>query len=164
MSILLFYHRTFVSPTFRRVNFAVGVFILVYFTSFTLVSIFQCRPIRFAWQKTIEGTCINYYPFYKATAGVNLATDILLLLMPLYVTWRLRVTFEQKVALTGIFLLGSLSVCPELRLLVLWYLLIPRSVCVVGGLRIPYILLIKEGWDNPTCIIPSGSPCTRCLN
>ncbi len=106
--ILMFYHRTFVSTGFRRAVWAVGAFIFVYFLAFTIVAIFQCRPIRLAWDKTLDGTCIDYVPYFKASSIVNLVTDIFLLVMPLFVVWRMNVTRRQKIAVTGIFALGSL--------------------------------------------------------
>ncbi|KAI9750249.1 MAG: hypothetical protein M1815_001901 [Lichina confinis] len=128
--ILMFYHRTFVSHGFRRTVWGMAAFILLYFVPFTTAAIFQCRPLRLAWNKTLDGVCIDYVAYFKAASIVNLVTDVLLLVMPLPVVWRLNITPRQKIAVTGIFTLGGF-------------------VCVVAGLRIPYVLKISFG-GNPT--------------
>ena len=108
--ILMFYHRTFVSHGFRRTVWGMAAFILLYFVPFTTAAIFQCRPLRLAWNKTLDGVCIDYVAYFKAASIVNLVTDVLLLVMPLPVVWRLNITPRQKIAVTGIFTLGGLSV------------------------------------------------------
>lgn len=48
--------------------------------------------------------------FLVSTAVLNLVTDISILVLPISVVWRLQIRKEQKVAISGIFLLGSLWV------------------------------------------------------
>jgi len=50
--------------------------------------------------------------FLLSTAILNLVTDISILLLPISVIWRLQIRKEQKVAISGIFILGSLYVHP----------------------------------------------------
>lgn len=38
----------------------------------------------------------------------NIVTDLIMLLLPMPVIWRLKLPTKQKIALTGVFLLGSL--------------------------------------------------------
>jgi hypothetical protein len=53
-----------------------------YYTSGTLVSTFQCRPIQKAWLKDVAGECIDNDKFRVANAYINVITSILLVIMP----------------------------------------------------------------------------------
>ena len=69
--------------------------------------IFQCHPVQRAWNLTVPGTCLNLRAVFIGNAVPNIVTDAIILCMPLYHVWKLHVRAAQKVALTGIFLLGA---------------------------------------------------------
>lgn len=52
--------------------------------------------------------CIDLDLFGKVTGVLNLATDVLILCLPVPIVWGLNTTKPQKVILTGMFLLGVL--------------------------------------------------------
>jgi len=61
------------------------------------------------WSNTPEsGHCINVEWFYRAMAIPNTLTDGLILALPMPLIWRLQLPKRQKIALCGVFLLGSL--------------------------------------------------------
>jgi hypothetical protein len=110
-SILLFYDRVFKTAIFHVAVWAMIIFIALWWVSAMLVLIFPCTPIRFFWDKSIfTGRCINYEAFGTAEAAITIATDVIILTMPMPLVWRLRVERRQKVILSGIFLLGGLYV------------------------------------------------------
>ena len=82
--------------------------ILVVSTSFVTVigTIFQCRPVSFAWDKTLDGKCFDVLAFERFTAIPNVVTGLLMLVLPLPIIWRLNVAPVTKVALTATFLHG----------------------------------------------------------
>lgn len=73
-----------------------------------LVCAFQCKPIEFAWNKTIQGTCINSELFFVIGSAPNVFTDFIVLILPLPAVWALKTSRFQKVSLLGIFMLGGL--------------------------------------------------------
>lgn len=56
--------------------------IAAYYTSGSLVSTFQCNPIRKAWLKDVAGECIDNNKFRVANAYINLITSVLLVVLP----------------------------------------------------------------------------------
>ncbi|PYH35441.1 uncharacterized protein BO87DRAFT_405953 [Aspergillus neoniger CBS 115656] len=82
ISILVFYLRIFTTRSFKIMAYIVGTIVLGHGLGILFAAIFQCWPIAYVWDKTIEGgSCFNQLAF-----------------LPL-----------RKLALTGVFLLGSLG-------------------------------------------------------
>ncbi|PNP83725.1 hypothetical protein FNYG_02942 [Fusarium nygamai] len=66
----------------RYANFDLMGVIVAYYTGGTLVSTFQCNPIRKAWQGDLDGTCIDNTKFRVANAYINSFKSVLLVLIP----------------------------------------------------------------------------------
>ncbi|KAI9673626.1 MAG: hypothetical protein M1817_002263 [Caeruleum heppii] len=110
ISILLLYHRIFAIPSFRKWMYPCILFLVLFQVSTTLVDIFNCTPIKASWDKTLPNArCVDPPTLYMATAGINVATDIIILLIPLPLIWHLRIHNRQKAALTLIFGVASLA-------------------------------------------------------
>ena len=71
-------------------------------------SIFQCTPVVRAWNKTIPGSCIDITDNWYANAGFSIATDIIILALPMYPVYNPRILLGRKIALMCVFALGSL--------------------------------------------------------
>lgn len=113
ISILLFYIRIFSFRNFRILAYIVGGIVISHGIGVFFAAIFQCSPITYTWDKTIiGGSCFDQEAFYRYVSPPNIVTDVLILVMPLPYVWKLQTQVEQKVALTGVFLLGSLWVSP----------------------------------------------------
>ncbi|KAF7590962.1 hypothetical protein BBP40_002214 [Aspergillus hancockii] len=110
ISILLFYVRIFDTPKFRIMAYAVGFIVVGHGIGVFFAAIFQCSPVQYAWDKTIKGgTCFDQQAFYRYVSPPNILTDVLILIMPLPFVWKLHTRLTQKLALTGVFLLGGLG-------------------------------------------------------
>ncbi|KAE8150971.1 hypothetical protein BDV25DRAFT_139312 [Aspergillus avenaceus] len=109
ISILLFYVRIFDTPRFRMLAYTVGFIVIGHGIGVFFAAIFQCSPVRYAWDKTIQGSCFNQQAFYRYVSPPNILTDVLILVMPLPFVWNLHTQLTQKLALTGVFLLGGLG-------------------------------------------------------
>ncbi len=72
--------------------------------------IFACTPIRYFWDRNVEGgKCpIDILKAFNAQVVPNIVTDLVLLGMPMPLVWKLGLPRGQKVALCGIFALGGL--------------------------------------------------------
>jgi hypothetical protein len=85
------------------------VIIIGYSFSTIFALIFPCKPIAKAWDVTItEGSCINRGAVYIMQAVTNIVTDIVLLLLPIPIVWKLQMPVVQKIGLVLIFVVGSL--------------------------------------------------------
>lgn len=109
-SVLLLYRRIFPNPRLRIIIWCLGAFILCYSLVLSFCIIFQCKPIRGAWDPMIDAKCFNLKIVILLTSSLNVFTDVLTLCLPLPLLWRLKLPKEKKVQLTGIFLLGGLYV------------------------------------------------------
>ncbi|OGM43365.1 hypothetical protein ABOM_008721 [Aspergillus bombycis] len=110
ISILLFYIRIFSTPKFRTIAYTVGFIVLGHGIGVFFAAIFQCAPVQYAWDKTIPGgSCFDQQAFYRYVSPPNILTDVLILVMPLPFVWKLQTRMTQKLALTGVFILGGMG-------------------------------------------------------
>ena len=109
LAILLLYLRVFTAQmrTFTIVLILVGIIVIGTGIANTLIVIFQCSPVPYAWDKTIEGgKCINIPAFARFMAIPNVLDGFVMLVMPIPLVWQLELGIQQKVALTATFLHG----------------------------------------------------------
>lgn len=109
-SILFFYHRIFIVRKFHIWCIVVGVVTLAWMLASSLSSILACQPLAYYWDRSIPGGhCANVITLgYIITLPLDILTNIALLVMPMPLLWKLQMEFWKKVAVTGVFLLGSL--------------------------------------------------------
>lgn len=110
MSILLFYTRLFPTREFKLAAKVIACIVVAWLIATILVSIFSCTPVRAFWTHEAGSKCINSEHFYIANAVPNIITDAFILTLPLRMVWGLHTSKWERVALTFIFMLGSLYV------------------------------------------------------
>ncbi|KAL2829346.1 hypothetical protein BJY01DRAFT_255041 [Aspergillus pseudoustus] len=99
-SILILYHRLNPSKKFRWIIYALMFIIAGYTLATTLATAGGCNPLN-----TGQTPCINNLALWQAI--LNIATDFLMLLLPLPLLWALQLPLLQKVSLGFIFAIGS---------------------------------------------------------
>ncbi|CAN9457782.1 unnamed protein product [Alternaria alternata] len=122
------------SRMFTRAEASTGVF----------VTIFQCRPVRGAWNFTIEPVCVDYVTYLYASSAVNVATDILLFVLPLSHLWKLNLPRKQRVILCVLLAGGA-------------------SACIVGIVRIAYLHQLRVldiTYQSVVCLILTVGECS----
>jgi len=68
-----------------------------------------CQPIAKYWDFSITtGSCIDLNAFFLATACINAATDLALLVLPLFIIKDLRLPLKQKIGAALLLMTGSL--------------------------------------------------------
>ncbi|CAI7638620.1 unnamed protein product [Penicillium bialowiezense] len=109
-SILAQYYRIFAVKKFRMATLGVGLFVFAYTIICVFVNAFEChsKPWR-AWDPSFPKGCNNLPMTYFSTAGINILTDILILVMPLPVLVNLNLHTRRKYALVAIFLTGAFA-------------------------------------------------------
>jgi hypothetical protein len=107
-AILLLYLRLFrINAWFRITSYILLITVWMWGTSEFLIAIFQCKPIPYQWDKTIEGSCIDQISWYRWVRVPNAIHDVAMLVAPIPVVLKLQIALRQKLALSGIFILGS---------------------------------------------------------
>ncbi|KAE8393535.1 hypothetical protein BDV23DRAFT_180596 [Aspergillus alliaceus] len=110
ISIILFYRRIF------GMNWAMWICVFLtlgYFVSCYIAFLVCCQPLSYYWTQYRDpngGKCIfNLYPFYIGNAAANVATDAVILIVPIPLVWKLQMRTTQKILVSSIFLLGSFA-------------------------------------------------------
>ena len=120
--LLLFYIRIFSNPRFKQAAYAVAYFVIAWCPAVFFTDMFQCRPLAFAWDKSIKGgTCIDVLAFFRYIAVPNVLSDVAVLVLPLPMIWQLHTTTKQKLELSGVFLLGSLGLIASIVRMVIFF-------------------------------------------
>lgn len=109
LSILALYRRIFTTAAFMRITLVVGATVMLWFIIALFTNLFQCQPFQAAFDAELLFTnqCINLQAYYWGITSFNLCLDVLMLYMPLHMVWGLKLPIRQKIALSGIFLLGA---------------------------------------------------------
>ena len=70
--------------------------------------ILTCVPVRAFWDRSIKGKCVNEHIQTFAITGAEVGTNLAVMILPIPWLWGLHLPTPKKLALGGIFLLGSL--------------------------------------------------------
>ena len=106
--MILLYIRIFAIPTFRYVCWSVIGLNAAIFLSIFLGTLLICRPISYSFVKTIpNGTCGSLSSFELYTAIMNLMMDLIVVVLPLPMLWRLHMSSRKKIQLTFVFGMGA---------------------------------------------------------
>lgn len=111
LALLFFYLRIFPSNQVRRVIWGTVVFNLLFGCAFSLVAIFQCRPVQYfwvMWDKEHQGTCININAMSWSNAIISIALDLWMLCIPLWQLRSLKLGWKKKLGVGLMFSVGLL--------------------------------------------------------
>ncbi|KAH8708581.1 hypothetical protein GQ44DRAFT_627624 [Phaeosphaeriaceae sp. PMI808] len=118
ISILIQYFRIFPVRRFRKAcYFLLGV--VVTSGAWAVFSnVLLCNPIAFFWDKSIkDGNCMDRMVIWFSNAGLNIAQDLVILLLPMPLIQTLQISQSQKRGLVFMFALGtSVSLVSVIRL------------------------------------------------
>ncbi|KAJ5356438.1 hypothetical protein N7517_011047 [Penicillium concentricum] len=110
LALLLFYLRIFTTCKFQILIYIVGALVLAVGVADLLEIFLQCRPLAYGWDQSIPGEkCIHPVTAYQTLVPLNIFTGLLILVMPMPTLWKLHIPLGQRLAVTGVFLLGGLG-------------------------------------------------------
>ncbi|KAJ4983180.1 integral membrane protein [Stagonosporopsis vannaccii] len=121
-ALCLFYGRLSPGVMFQIAVKATLVLILGAYTGIFFSLLFACRPIAASWDPLLApiAQCVNRGAIYISTAIIGIVTDVILLCLPIPTIWKLQMPLKQKIGLTGMFIIGSITIVTSIiRLLVL---------------------------------------------
>ena len=108
LSALAFYARVF-SPGNRRFRLALWVvagLACAWIVAVLVSLILQCNPPQKAWERAIPGACQDPYNWWLISGVTSFILDMIILLLPLPMLWRLQVKASRKGLIIGVFLSG----------------------------------------------------------
>lgn len=130
-TILAFYWRLF-SVSARIPICIIAASVVAWNITFICLGLFGCRPIRAAWDLTVENPhCIAPKSVYLGGSLPNVIVDFVLVLMPLPYVWRLNTSIQQRLILAGMFALGFF-------------------ICIVSIVRLTIVMSIEDSDQNAT--------------
>lgn len=107
----MFYVRIFPTRATRIAGWGIWTYTLLWLIGIWFATLFECHPISYFWNKTIEGGhCIsNPLITIGLAAGVlSCIGDIIIFAMPIPVVLGLNINNRKKAALGAIFAVGLL--------------------------------------------------------
>ena len=109
LAILALYLRLFTPRPYRRVVYALFAIVIITGIVTPITALNLCHPFAYNWDRTIPGGhCVNENAFYRWGSMPNIVTDIVMLILPMPIVWRLHISTRLKVGLTIAFATGSL--------------------------------------------------------
>ncbi|KAJ5494711.1 hypothetical protein N7463_010798 [Penicillium fimorum] len=128
-SILMFYRRIF------GMNWMIWTTFLICYgwcIGSMVAALCACDPISYFWNEITDPTSgsyrYNFYYYYIGNAAANVLTDVLILLVPMPIVWKLQMRTTQKIGVCAVLLLGGF-------------------VCVASGIRIHYLTYLDGNID-----------------
>ncbi|KAL5116624.1 hypothetical protein ACEQ8H_005502 [Pleosporales sp. CAS-2024a] len=114
LSVIFLYRRIFtISRMFNVYSMILIVLVVVWTLGFLAANIFMCgtHPSA-AWTShaLLLKYCYDSSPATTVRMLTNVIMDLLIVLSPMPIVWRMRMSVTQKVQVTGIFALGFLAI------------------------------------------------------
>ncbi|MCJ1267607.1 hypothetical protein MMC22_007493 [Lobaria immixta] len=108
LSIVLFYRRLFPTRKFRIITNGIMVAVIAWGLAVFLAAALQCRPLHALWDPSVNGHCFDTLKYILGVQGVNIALDFAILILPMPQVWTLQRPWQDKFAVSIVFLLGGL--------------------------------------------------------
>ncbi|KAI4222617.1 MAG: hypothetical protein L6R36_006005 [Xanthoria steineri] len=107
-SVLCLYLRVFgIKKKFAILVKCFMVAVITWGIAVLFTTIFQCNPVRGAWDISVpRHQCFNLRTWLIATNVPNIVIDFGIICLPIPLVWKLKLSTERKIGLTGVFLLG----------------------------------------------------------
>ncbi|OBT87326.1 hypothetical protein VE02_03022 [Pseudogymnoascus sp. 03VT05] len=123
ISIICFYRRIFSGQTFHRISALINWLIGLWAAAIFLTCALQCRPLRGYWDKSVPAVCIDGTTYFIVNQTFNVIMDFVILGLPLPIIWRLKRSWQDKLALSCVFALGGFVCFASVyRIVVLFYI------------------------------------------
>ncbi|KAF9738246.1 hypothetical protein PMIN06_001784 [Paraphaeosphaeria minitans] len=104
-----------------------------YFTSTTLVNIFQCDPIRYAYLQPLMdhtdadgnevagGKCINSLQFIMSSCALSIFMDLIIMPIPTAMVWNLQMKRKTKMVVVAVMSMGWIATIGSVARLIVYY-------------------------------------------
>jgi len=112
LSCLLFYRRIFKpSKRWRWILIGAMCLLICTYTGLFFATLFDCAPIEKSWNILVRhGSCLPPKGLPYASGGINVASDLVVLILPIPAVWSLNMKVERKLRVLALFSLAILYV------------------------------------------------------
>jgi hypothetical protein len=96
----------------RRVAKGIYIFIVATFLAYCptlIMKIVVCSPIKAYWSMQVQGSCLNQYKMFLADICVAIVTDLCILVIPIPVTWTMRIPVAKKIKIVALLGIGGIG-------------------------------------------------------
>jgi hypothetical protein len=108
-AIVASYIRFFPEKTTRRISIATGALVGVFWVISLFAICFTCYPIQALWDWTIpDAKCYPVVNYFYVAAAFNIATDVVLCVLPIPTLWSLKMPKAQRFVVSILFSFGIL--------------------------------------------------------
>jgi hypothetical protein len=134
ISMLCFFLRVF---PIRRIQIAIYITMALcggFSVAFFFSTLFQCAPISYAWEQwngETKGRCNNFDLQGYIAAGINIALDLVILLLPLKPIYDLDISTRKRFSVMLMFLVGVI-------------------ITIISAFRLKFAVPFRHT-TNPTC-------------
>jgi hypothetical protein len=102
----------------QRVSKGIRIFIwclLLGYVPIEFLRIFTCFPIRTYWDPSVKNAhCLNQRKIFFSSLSLSIVTDLIILIVPIPLTWKLRMPLRKKIKI--VLLLGAGGVATALTM------------------------------------------------
>jgi len=105
-SALFFYARVFTTldSRFRLALWVIHGVVLAWLIALLLSTVFLCIPVQKEWLKSLPGHCQNNEVVNLGTAIASVVIDVMILLLPMPMLWKLQARLTRKIFIFGVFI------------------------------------------------------------
>ncbi|TVY80878.1 hypothetical protein LSUE1_G005420 [Lachnellula suecica] len=114
LAILALYLRLFTIQPYQRIIYGTAAVVALTAIVCPIVSMNMCRPFEHNWNKNMAGHCLDEVAFDRWGSFPNIVTDIVIMVVPMPIVWRLQASTRMKIGLTILFLTGSLGLATSI--------------------------------------------------
>lgn len=107
-SALFFYARIFSISKFKYALWVVHAMNVGWLVGILISVTFMCNPIQKAWDVSLPGTCLNTGRLWLGSGLASLIIDVIILVMPLPMLWKLKMKTIRRIQISGVFICGYL--------------------------------------------------------
>ncbi|KAI1105521.1 hypothetical protein F4804DRAFT_131010 [Jackrogersella minutella] len=111
ISVILMFMRTFLVGRFMFAAKATIAFTVAWMLQVTLINLLICQPISTNWNlQTAGATCGNQRAAFASVSAVDIVNQVVILMLPLPMVWRLGLEIRYRIVTACIFTVGILTV------------------------------------------------------
>ncbi|KAL5044960.1 hypothetical protein BDW71DRAFT_94262 [Aspergillus fruticulosus] len=128
ISFVCFYRRVFAIQSFQWTSFAINTLIALWGAAIFVACGLQCRPLNAYWDHTVDGHCFDSNKFIIVNQVFNVLMDFAILALPIPMIWNLQRSWQDKLALNGVFAIGGVVCLASIYRIVVLFWINPDDV------------------------------------
>lgn len=91
----------------------------VYYITAEGIKLGMCEPVEAFWNHNIKGFCLDQQAAFLSDSVISVVTDLIILILPLPLTWSLQMPLAKKLRVIGMLSAGGLATAFSIYRLVL---------------------------------------------